>query len=59
MFSLKGISVKIFAAVMGLIAIAVGIWILFFQSKGFEETTATIISLEQEYDANITLDGDL
>ena len=46
MFSLKGISVKIIAAALAVIALVAGVWMTFFHSAGFVKTTATIVSLE-------------
>lgn len=46
--SFKGIPLKIFAFVLGVIALGAGIYISFFQSAGFETTTATIVSIEDD-----------
>ena len=41
-----GIKLKYFIIVISVIAIAAGIYVTFFQSRGFEKTTATIKSIE-------------
>ncbi len=46
--SFKGIPLKIFAAVLGLIALGAGIYVSFFQTAGFETTTAVITSIEED-----------
>ena len=51
MFSVKGIGFKIFAAIIAIIALGAGIWLTFFQSAGFEKTTATIISIADDPEA--------
>lgn len=51
MISLRGQKLKIFAAVLAMIAIAAGIYMLFFESRGFVSTTATITDLERSYDS--------
>ncbi|MBR3367582.1 MAG: hypothetical protein IKG66_07340 [Lachnospiraceae bacterium] len=38
---IRGPQLKYFAAVMAVIAIVAGIWMTFFQSRGFVKTTAT------------------
>ena len=43
--SFKGPGIKIFAAIIAIIAIAAGVYFTFFQSRGFEKTTATIVSI--------------
>ncbi len=48
--SFKGIGIKIFAVVLAVIALGAGIWLTFIQSAGFEKTTATIISIEEDPD---------
>lgn len=50
MWSFKGPGLKIFASIIAVIALAAGIWMTFFQSAGFEKTTATIISIENDPD---------
>ena len=45
--SVKGIRLRYFALFMSVIAIAFGVYLTFFQSKGYEKTTATIISLKE------------
>ncbi len=47
MISLRGPKLKIFAAVLAVIALAAGIYMVFFESRGFVKTTATIISIER------------
>lgn len=48
--SFKGIGLKIFAAILAVIALAAGIWISFFRSAGFQKTTATIVSIKDDPD---------
>ena len=48
--SFKGIGIRIFAAIIAVIALGAGIYISFFQSAGFEKTTATIVSIEDDPD---------
>ncbi len=48
MISLKGPGLKIFAAVIAVIALAFGIYSTFIQSAGYEKTTATIVSIEKD-----------
>ncbi len=50
MWSFKGPGLKIFASIIAVIALTAGIWMTFFQSAGFEKTTATIISIEEDPD---------
>lgn len=50
MISIKGPGLKIFAAILAIIALGTGIWMTFFQSAGFEKTTATIVSIEKDPD---------
>ena len=47
MYSLKGIKFKYFALAMAVIAIIAGVYLTFFHSSGYEETTATIVSLTE------------
>ena len=49
MISLRGPKLKIFAAVLAVIALAAGIYTAFFESSGFVKTTATIIDIERNY----------
>ena len=49
--SFKGIGIRIFALILGVIAIIAGVYINFFQTKGFEKTTAIITSIEETEDA--------
>ena len=48
--SFRGIPFKIFALILAVIALGAGVYISFFQSAGFEKTTATIISIEDDPD---------
>lgn len=48
--SFKGIGVRILAVILAVIALGAGIYISFFQSAGFEKTTATIVSIEDDPD---------
>ena len=50
MISIKGPGLKVFAAVLALIAIGFGVYSTFFQSSGFVDGTATIISIEEDPD---------
>ena len=54
MFSLRGIQLKIFAAVLAVIALVAGVYVTFFQSAGFVWTQATIVAVE---DTSIGDDG--
>lgn len=45
--SVKGVRLRYFAIVIALIAIAAGVYMTFFQSRGFEKTTATIVKIEE------------
>ena len=45
MISLRGPKLKIFAAVLAVICLAAGIYFTFFQSRGFEKTTAEIVDM--------------
>ena len=51
MISLRGPKLKIFAAVLAVIALAGGIYFTFFESRGFVKTTATIVDLEVNFGA--------
>lgn len=48
MFSLRGPKLKILAAVLAVISLAAGIYVSFFQSRGFVKTTGTIIDLRED-----------
>ena len=48
--SFKGPRLRIFAAVIAVIALAAGIWVTFFRSAGYQKTTATIVSIETDPD---------
>ena len=50
MISLKGPGLKIFAAILAVIALAFGAYSTFFRSEGFVDGTATIISIEEDPD---------
>ena len=50
MFSFKGPGLKIFAAILAVIALGAGVYFTFFQSKGYEKTEATIVSIENDPD---------
>ena len=49
MISLRGPKLKIFAAVLAVIALAAGIYTTFFQARGFVKTTATIVDIERNF----------
>jgi len=49
MISLRGPKLKIFAAVLAVIALAAGIYNTFIQSRGFVKTTATIVDIERNF----------
>jgi hypothetical protein len=51
MFSFKGPGFKVFAAILAVIALGVGVYFTFFQSKGYEKTEATIVSIENDPDS--------
>ena len=48
MISLRGTRLRYFALALALIAIAAGVYLTFFHSKGFEKTTAEIVSIEEQ-----------
>ena len=50
MISLKGPGIKIVAAIVALAALAFGVYSTFFQSAGFVDGTATIVSIEEDPD---------
>ena len=54
MFSLRGPKLKIFAAVLAFICLIIGVYLTFFHSKGFVKTTATIVSVREDGDADST-----
>jgi hypothetical protein len=56
MISIKGPGLKIFTAILALIALGFGIYSTFFRSAGFVDSTATIISIEE--DPNYIPDAD-
>lgn len=47
MVSLKGIRLRWFALAIAVIAIAAGVYLTFFHSRGFEKTTAEIVSITE------------
>ena len=48
MFSVRGPKLKYFAAILAVICLFGGVYFTFFQSRGFEKTSATIVDLEAE-----------
>lgn len=48
MFSLRGPKLKIFAAILAVIALVAGVYLTFFHSRGFEKTKGTIVSLRED-----------
>ena len=50
MISFKGPGIKIFAAILAVIALGAGIYFTFFQAKGYEKAEATIVSVENDPD---------
>ena len=50
MISVKGPGVKIIATILAVIALGFGIYSTFFQSLGFVDGTATIVSIEEDPD---------
>ena len=48
MISLRGPKLKIFAAILAAIALAAGVYLTFFHSRGFVKTTGTIVSLRED-----------
>lgn len=50
MISVKGPGVKIIATILAVIALGFGIYSTFFQSSGFVDGTATIVSIEEDPD---------
>ena len=49
MFSVRGPKLKYFAAVLALICLCGGVYVTFFQARGFEKTSATIVDFEAEH----------
>lgn len=47
MVSVKGIGLRYFALALAVIAIVAGVYLTFFHSKGFEKTTAEIVSIQE------------
>ena len=47
MISLRGPKLRVFAGILAVICLAAGIYITFFQSRGFAKTEATIIDFEE------------
>ena len=56
MVSFRGPKLKIFAAVLAVIALAAGIYNTFIQSRGFVKTTATIVDIEWDNSSADTSD---
>lgn len=52
MISLRGPKLKIFAGILAAIVLAFGVYVSFFQSRGFVKTEATIVDLEEDTDAD-------
>lgn len=50
MISIKGPGLKIFTAILAVIALGFGIYSTFFRSAGFVDSTATILSIEEDPD---------
>lgn len=50
MISIKGPGLKIFVAILAVIALAFGVYSTFFRSAGFVDATATIVSIEEDSD---------
>lgn len=50
MISIKGPGLKIFVAILAVIALAFGVYSTFFRSAGFVDATATIVSIEEDPD---------
>ena len=48
MFSVRGPKLKYFAAILAVICLFGGVYLTFFQSRGFEKTSATIVDLEAD-----------
>lgn len=46
--SLKGIPLRIFALILGILVVGLGVYLSFIQSAGYEKATATIISIEED-----------
>ena len=53
---MRGPKLKIFAAILAVIALAAGVYTMFFESRGFEKTTATIIDMELDSDTGDSSD---
>jgi len=56
MVSLRGPKLKIFAAVLAVIALAAGVYMMFFESRGLVKTTATISNIERTHNTGDTDD---
>ncbi len=50
MISIKGPGLKIFAAIIAVIALGFGVYSTFFKSSGFETATAEIVSIKEDPD---------
>ena len=46
--SFRGIGFRIVASLLAIIVFGLGVWITFFQSAGYETTTAVIASIEED-----------
>ena len=56
MFSVRGPKLKYFALLMAVIIIVLGVYITFFQSAGFAQTQATIVSIEEDPESSTSED---
>ena len=48
MFSLSGNKFRNFLAIFGMVLLVAGVYITFFQSRGFAQTTGTIVDIEED-----------
>ena len=48
MFSVRGPKLKIFAGILAVIVLIVGVYMTFFQSRGFVKTTARITDVRMD-----------
>lgn len=55
MFSFKGIGIRVFAFIMALVALGVGIYLTFFHSQGFVKTQATVVAVEVDNSGETTM----
>lgn len=49
--SIRGPRLKVFAAILAVIVLVFGIYSTFFRSRGFEKTSASIVSIEETQDS--------